>query len=143
MAAIAERGFQRLQETMITTMGGAGGRPGLKAIAIAYVHFALENGPEYRLMFGSELADTSDLPALRDTGRSVLQFVAQGMGQLQQAGLIGPGDPMMFAVSTWSTLHGLAMLTLDGQVAGIAPNVDALVDETTRIMMFGLAGGAG
>lgn len=143
MAAVAERGFQRLQETMITTMGGAGGRPGLKAIAIAYVRFALENGPEYRLMFGSELADTTDLPSLRETGRGVLQFVAHGMAQLQKAGLIGPGDPMMLAVSTWSTLHGLAMLTLDGQVAGIAPNVDALVEESTRIMMFGLAGRTG
>ena len=143
MAAVAERGFERLQHAMITTMGGAGGRPGLKAIAIAYIRFALDNGPEYRLMFGSELADTSDLPSLRDTGRSVLQFVAHGMAQLQQSGLIGPGDPMMLAVATWSTLHGLAMLTLDGQVAGVAPNVDALVEESTRIMMFGLAGRAG
>jgi AcrR family transcriptional regulator len=140
MAAVAERGFQRLQESMLTAMRGAEGRKGLKGIALAYVRFALENGPEYRLMFGAELAVTDDLPSLRDTSRSVLAFVAQGMDQLQRQGLVGPGDPMMLAVSTWSTLHGLAMLTLDGQVAGVAPNVDELVEESTRIMMFGLAG---
>jgi hypothetical protein len=107
------------------------------------VRFALDNGPEYRLMFGAELAVTDDLPSLRETSRSVLEFVAQGMSQLQKQGLVGPGDPMMLAVSTWSTLHGLAMLTLDGQVAGVAPDVAELVEESTRIMVFGLAGRPG
>ena len=45
----------------------------------------------------------------------------------------------MMAVATWSTLHGLVMLSLDGQTAGVAPNLDALVEEATRIMMFGMA----
>jgi AcrR family transcriptional regulator len=143
MAAVAERGFQRLQEAMLTAMRGGDGRTGLKGIALAYVRFALDNGPEYRLMFGAELAVTDDLPSLRETSRSVLEFVAQGMSQLQKQGLVGPGDPMMLAVSTWSTLHGLAMLTLDGQVAGVAPDVAELVEESTRIMMFGLAGRPG
>jgi AcrR family transcriptional regulator len=143
MAAVAERGFQRLQEAMLTAMRGGDGRTGLKGIALAYVRFALDNGPEYRLMFGAELAVTDDLPSLRETSRSVLEFVAQGISQLQKQGLVGPGDPMMLAVSTWSTLHGLAMLTLDGQVAGVAPDVAELVEESTRIMMFGLAGRPG
>jgi AcrR family transcriptional regulator len=143
LAAVAERGFQRLQEAMLTAMRGGDGRTGLKGIALAYVRFALDNGPEYRLMFGAELAVTDDLPSLRETSRSVLEFVAQGISQLQKQGLVGPGDPMMLAVSTWSTLHGLAMLTLDGQVAGVAPDVAELVEESTRIMMFGLAGRPG
>jgi hypothetical protein len=46
------------------------------------------------------------------------------------------------AVTAWSMLHGLVMLTLDGQTAGIAPSVDALVDEAARVIMFGLAGPA-
>ena len=35
----------------------------------------------------------------------------------------------LLAVSTWSTLHGLTMFTLDSQVADIAPNVEALVGD--------------
>jgi hypothetical protein len=69
----------------------------------------------------------------------VLGFVAEGIRQLQSAGLVGPGDPWLMAIATWSTLHGLVMLTLDGQTATVAPSVEALVEEATRIMMFGMA----
>jgi hypothetical protein len=31
------------------------------------------------------------------------------------------------------------MLSMDGQTAGVAPDVDDLVEEATRIMMFGMA----
>lgn len=139
MGAVAERGFQRLQDAMLASMRGAGGRLGFKAIGLAYMQFALENGPEYRLMFGSELAATDDLPSLRGTARSVLDFVAEGIAQLQKAGLVAAGDPRLLAVTAWSMLHGLATLTLDGQVAGVAPNTEALVEEATRVIMFGLA----
>jgi hypothetical protein len=104
------------------------------------VAFALENPTEYRLMFGSELAVTDDLPSLRETSRAVLGFVAEGISQLQAAGMVGAGDPQLMAAATWSMLHGLAILVLDGQTAGVAPDVDALVEESTRIMMFGMAG---
>jgi AcrR family transcriptional regulator len=138
MAAIAERGFGQLQEAMFAAMQ-QGGRGGLKGVATAYIRFAHDHPAEYRVMFGPEIADTSDLPALRETSRSVLGFVAAGMAQLQQAGLIGPGEPSLMAVVTWAQLHGLAMLSLDGQSTGVAPSIDAQIEEATRIMMFGMA----
>jgi len=141
VAAVAEQGFRRLQQVMLARISAAqaGGRGGLKQVALAYVEFGLANSAEYRVMFGPEVAITDDLPELRETGRSVLGFVAEGIRQLQNAGLVGAGDPWLMAVTTWATLHGLVMLTLDGQTAGVAPNVDALVEEATRIMMFGMA----
>ncbi len=139
VAAVAERGFARLQQTMLEGVRSPDGRPGLKQVAVAYVRFGLANPAEYRVMFGPEVAITDDLPLLRDTARPVLGFVAEGIAQLQKAGLIGDGDPRLMAVATWSTLHGLVMLTLDGQTASVAPNVDVLVDEVTRMMMFGMA----
>lgn len=139
VAAVAERGFSRLGEAMHRAMESAGGRPGLRNVAEAYVRFGLDNPAEYRVMFGPEVAVTDDLPALRETGRSTLGFVAEGLTGLQKAGLVGPGDPWLMAVATWATLHGLVMLSLDGQTAGVAPDVDDLVQEATRIMMFGMA----
>lgn len=138
-AAVAERGFERLQAAMLESMGSTTGRPGLRQVAYAYVQFALANPAEYRLMFGSEVANTEDLPSLRQTGRSVLGFVAEGIRQLQIAGLVGEGDPMLLAITTWSTLHGLVMLTLDGQTADLAPDVDVMVEQATNVLMFGLA----
>jgi AcrR family transcriptional regulator len=145
VAAVAEQGFRRLQQAMLARMHTAqeGGRVGLKQVALAYVEFGLANPAEYRVMFGPEVAITDDLPELRKTARSVLGFVAEGIRQLQDAGLVGAGDPWLIAVTIWSTVHGLVMLTLDRQTAGVAPNVDALVEEATRIMMFGMAGRTG
>jgi hypothetical protein len=120
-------------------MKSAGGRAGFRQVAVSYVEFGLANPAEYRVMFGPEVADTRDLPSLRETSRSVLGGVATAVSHLQKAGLIGPGDPWMIAVTLWSTLHGLVMLVLDGQTEGIAPDSDALVEEATRIVMFGMA----
>jgi AcrR family transcriptional regulator len=142
VAALAERGFNRLEQAMLSAMQSGEGRAGLKQVAFAYIRFALDNPTEYRVMFGPEVANSDDLPALRTAARSSLGFVAHGIAALQQGGLVGEGDPNLIAVATWATLHGLAILTLDGQTTGLAPNVDALVEEATRIMMFGMAGRA-
>ena len=139
IAAVAEAGFRDLGQAMTAMASTAEGRLGLKQVAFAYVRFALDRPADYRIMFGPEVANTEDLPELRETAQSVLGFVAEGIAQLQRAGLVGAGDPALMAVATWSMLHGLVMLTLDGQTAGVAPSVDALVEEATRIMMFGLA----
>ena len=139
VAAVAERGFVRLRDRMLVGIQSAQGRLGLKSVAEAYVSFGLENPAEYRVMFGPEVAVTDDLPSLRDTGRSVLGFVAEGISQLQKQGLVRSGDPWLMAVATWSTLHGLVVLSLDGQTAGVAPSRELLVEEATQIMMFGMA----
>lgn len=139
VAAVAERGFVRLQEAMLAGIQAAEGRLGLRNVAEAYVRFGLGNPAEYRVMFGPEVAVTDDLPSLRDTGRSVLGFVAEGITQLQSAGLVRMGDAWLIAIAIWSTLHGVVMLSLDGQTRGIAPSDDAIVEEATNIMMFGMA----
>jgi AcrR family transcriptional regulator len=140
IGAVAEEGFRRLQKAMLARVGEKGGREGLKGVALGYVDFAMSNPTLYRVMFGPELADTEDLPSLRDTSRGVLGFVATGIQQLQTTGLIGPGDPMSMAVATWAMLHGLVMLSLDGTSKGVAPPMDVLIEDATRIMMFGMAG---
>src|SRR3954470_12614732 len=52
VAAVAERGFERMQAAMMTAMSAdPAGRPGLKQLAIAYVRFGHESPAEYRVMF--------------------------------------------------------------------------------------------
>src|SRR5215212_2251418 len=115
VAAIAERGFERLGQTMVERMAVVGGPAGLKEVALAYVEFGTANAAEYRVMFGPELADTHDFPSLQQTSRAVLGGVAETVWQLQNGGLIGRGDPPLMAVALWATLHGLVMLLLDRQ----------------------------
>ncbi len=139
VAAVAEEGFRMLQTAMLEAVQKADGRLGLKQIAIAYVQFGHEHPAEYRIMFGPEVARHDELPDLRETSSAVLGFVQVGIERLQAEGLIGPGDPAAMAATTWSMLHGLVMLSLDGQTADVGLSLGQLVNETTRIMMFGMA----
>ena len=126
---------------MMAGMQRARGRTGFKEVALAYVAFAHENPAEYRIMFGSTLASDDDLPELQKTSREVLTSVQRAIEGLQQAKLVGPGNSAAMAAATWAMLHGLVMLSLDGQTDGLGLSRDELVAETTRIIMFGLAGG--
>jgi AcrR family transcriptional regulator len=139
VAAVAEEGFRRLQEAMLTAIQSAQGRLGLKQIAIAYVRFGHENPALYRIMFGPEVAVTDDLASLHTTASAVLDFVKHGVASLQAAGLVGPGDAGVIATALWSMLHGLVMLSLDGQTRGLPATLDELVETTTNMMMFGMA----
>jgi AcrR family transcriptional regulator len=140
VAAVAEDGFHKLGAAMMSRVGGKGGREGLKGFALGYIDFAMANPAQYRVMFGPEVAKADDLPSLQQTSRGVLGGVAEAIRQLQAAGLIGEGDPGSMAVAIWAMLHGLVILTLDGISEGVAPPFDVLVQDATRIMMFGMAG---
>jgi AcrR family transcriptional regulator len=140
VAAIAQDGFSRMGDAMQrAAQGGETPRLALKNVARAYVDFAHEYPAEYRVMFGPEVSDKDGLDDLRATGGAVLGFVTAAIDGLQRGGLIGPGDPARIAVATWAMLHGLVMLSLDGQTANVGASRDELVEEATRIMMFGMA----
>jgi AcrR family transcriptional regulator len=141
VAAVAEEGFRALEAAMRRAMQRAEGGPrlALKQVAIAYVRFAHQHPAEYRTMFGRELAQKDDVPSLGTTSRSVLDFVRTGIEQLQAAGLVAPGDAGAMAVATWSMLHGVAILSLDGQAAVVTRSLDQLLETTTHMMMFGMA----
>jgi AcrR family transcriptional regulator len=141
IGAVAEQGFQRLGAAMMAAMQQGDGRKGFKELAIAYVAFAHRHPAEYRIMFGPSLASDDDLPELRKTSREVLTFVQRGIEALQQARQIGPGNSAAMAAASWSMLHGLVMLSLDGQTDNLGLSLDELVQESTRVVMFGLAGG--
>jgi AcrR family transcriptional regulator len=139
MGAIAADGFRELERAMSEAMAQGGGRAGFKGIAIAYVRFAQANPALYHIMFGPEVANTADLPELAKAGRSSLGFVQAGLEQLQKAGLVRQGDAAVMAVTCWAALHGLVSLILDGQAETVTPDIDALVEATAQLVMFGLA----
>ena len=143
VAAVAEEGFRGLGDAMSGAMAQAmragDMRLAFREVGLAYVRFAHAHPAEYRVMFGAEVANNEDLPALRAQSRAVLDGVAQAVAGLQQAGLVGPGDARTMAAALWATLHGLVMLSLDGQTTGVVASLDALVDEALRLVMFGMA----
>jgi hypothetical protein len=57
--------------------------------------------------------------------------------------MVRSGDASAMALSAWALMHGLAMLTLDGQVtqAGGELSPEALALTATSLMMFGMDAG--
>jgi AcrR family transcriptional regulator len=139
VAAVAAVGFRELERAMGEAMANGGGRAGFRGIASAYVGFGRGNPALYRVMFGSEVANTTELPELAVAARSSLGFVQTGLERLQGVGLVKEGDAAAMAVACWAALHGLVSLILDGQAETVTPDLDALVETTAQLVMFGLA----
>jgi AcrR family transcriptional regulator len=138
VAAVAAEGFRELEGAMGAAMAAGGGRQGFRGVATAYVRFGRAHPALYRVMFGPEVADTTELPELAAPARSALDFVRVGLEQLQAQGLVRAGDAATMAVAAWAALHGITSLILDGQAETVA-DVDALVEAMAQLVMFGLA----
>ena len=107
LAAVAAEGFAALAER--TRAAGAAAAPGkrLGAMGAAYVRFALEEPNLFRLMFGGAVRgrEHPDLAAAGARAYAVL------------TGEVGVGKESPRAVAAWATVHGLAHLLLEGQIA--------------------------
>ena len=51
-------------------------------------------------------------------------MLEEAVAECQVAGLVAPGDPYPLALAAWSTVHGLAVLMLDGPEGGIARSAE-------------------
>ena len=154
VAGVAEDGFRRLfarlwQAVAAPLAPDETERARLQRLALEYLRFALEHPAEYRIMFGNALGGAQlegssvPLPASFTEARaSVFALLREGIAQLQARGIVRSEDASAMALSAWALMHGLAMLTLDGQVAQageIAP--EALALTATDLMMFGMDAG--
>jgi AcrR family transcriptional regulator len=121
LAAVAREGFQRFRQDLTDAWMGAGrGRAGFNAMGMAYVHFALANSSHYRVMFGNF--------------RDLCALVA-----LQKDGHVRPDDPQELARFIWATVHGIAMLAIDGQLGPDPSAADALIRLALKRLETGIA----
>ncbi|MEP7116061.1 MAG: TetR/AcrR family transcriptional regulator [Acidobacteriota bacterium] len=119
LAAVAADGFRvfRLALTDAWESGGRG-RPGFEAMGVAYVRFALANPSHYRVMFGGFETKAACDPELSTQAGSAFQVLVQALAEMQASGLVRAGDAAALAMFVWATVHGTAMLAIDGQLAG-------------------------
>ena len=139
VAGVAQEGFRRLGTAIKRAVQA--GEPGLSALRrgiTAYARFAQEHPAEYRVMFGPELARRDDLPELNETALSVFGLLRDAIARLQQGRALGDGDPSLMSITVWATLHGLVMLSLDGQTAVTTRSLDALAEGAAGILLAGM-----
>src|SRR5258706_12582738 len=115
LAALAAEGFDAMAAAMPAAAAKRAPPHRLGAIGGAYVRFALGAPGLFRLMFGGLVrsADHADLAAAAARAYAML------------TGETGSSSNPDGAVAAWATVHGLAHLLLDGQIASVRGDADA------------------
>ncbi|MBD2463734.1 TetR/AcrR family transcriptional regulator [Oscillatoria sp. FACHB-1407] len=142
LAAVAEEGFMGLTEAMQRGIQQAPDDPlkRLEATGVAYVQFAIAHSSHYRVMFGRYTGEESLHPERAQAGGQAFQVLLDVIVAAQKAGAVRPDDEMQLAWVAWSTVHGLAMLLLDGRLPITQPHeIEALSAFVTRTLVEGLA----
>ncbi|HEX4994254.1 MAG TPA: TetR/AcrR family transcriptional regulator [Methylomirabilota bacterium] len=143
LAAVAERGFEEMTKEMMEIWSRET-EPAerFRALGIGYVRFALAQPSYLRVMFGSEVPDKAEHPALKAAGERTFALLVQAVTECQAAGQVRGGDPEAFAVAAWSIVHGLAALLIDGKLkdhATTTAEAERLAHTITDCFMLGLA----
>jgi AcrR family transcriptional regulator len=144
LAAVAEEGFRTLRADMESAMQAERGDAldRLQAFGAAYARFALKNPAHFRLMYGAELADRATHPELAEASRAAFLLLFDVVKQCQKEKLVRDGDPLHLALTSWSLVHGLALLILDRQLEDAGVNrahAEEVVRTATQALREGLA----
>ena len=121
LRSLAHEGGVRLAAEQKAAMAAAGGgKPGFDATGATYVRFALANPALFRVM----LAETRGFSDKATVGGEGLKML------LENSAALSPPDAddaqrRALAIQSWATVHGLALLMLDGQI----PADDAMIDQ--------------
>src|SRR4029079_2853096 len=117
IAAVAREGFRTLRRDLLEAWEREGrGQAGFHAMGEAYLAFAVANPSHYRVMFGRFLESCVRDPELVQEAEGAFQALVEALVAQQREGLVRRDDPVMLARVVWSVVHGIAMLTIDGQL---------------------------
>lgn len=132
--ALALDGFERLNRAMAdaaATPGSFDAR--FRAIATAYVSFAVDNAALLGLMYTvKHEADASD--ALLEAGRGSMRAAVDLIAAAQAAGAVAPGDdPERLALVAFASVHGVAALATGDLLDGVS--VEDATDATVDLLL--------
>lgn len=120
LTAFATVGFERMAQRMQHDAAAAGDAPDQRLLAVgqAYVAFALEHPAHFRLMFRCDRLHMSD-PALQQASAAAAQALAWAMSDALASRGVPPRSLQDRCLLAWSTVHGLATLMLDTDLAAL------------------------
>ena len=143
LAGIAGVGFNQLSTRLIEAVAANINDPAaqLKAAAHGYVKMALSHPQCTQLMFGGILPCDDTYPELRASGDSAFAGLKTIIEQGQANGVFKQGDIETLALTAWSSIHGLALLLIGGnlpQILAITVDSQKLTDALTTNLLEGL-----
>jgi AcrR family transcriptional regulator len=132
-AELCRAGGQQFGAAMAEAQSKAENRPGPRLVASgrAYVRFALANPSLFRLMMTT--ASRED-PFTRDEANQSSGFLLLRRTIAELAGPdAGTNEQRLKAVHAWATVHGLAMLMLDGQIPANEAIIDGVLGDNLAL----------
>ena len=87
-----------------------------RAIAEAYLAFALKNPHAYRIMFDIDAPIDESHPELGPAAERAARYITRGAEQLAADRVIDV-DPTLFGWTLWAGLHGIVMLHQSGMLS--------------------------
>lgn len=121
LAAVGEEGFLHLSAAMEEAQATSGpkSRDVLRAMGVSYVRFAVRHPSHFRIMFSGILA-VKECGPLHAAAQRAFGLLLGAVTGAQEAGVLIDGNPARLALYSWSMVHGLAMLHLNGVAQGPA-----------------------
>ncbi|MGH9370527.1 MAG: TetR/AcrR family transcriptional regulator [Vicinamibacterales bacterium] len=141
LAAVAREGFRTLRLELLDAWNrGDQGRAGFDAMGLAYIRFAMAHPAHYRVMFGGFVDKATQDPDLMAEASAAFQALVDALVAQQNAGLVRNDDPLQLARFVWATVHGVAMLAIDGQLQGERGDAESLTRYVSERMHSGISG---
>jgi AcrR family transcriptional regulator len=117
LAAVATEGFRTLRQQLVAAWEEGGrGQAAFESMGVAYVRFAVANPPHYRVMFGGFVDPNADEPELAAEAAGAFQALVDALAELQRDAVMRAEDTVQMARFVWAVVHGVAMLSIDGQL---------------------------
>lgn len=145
LRALARRGFTRLAARVrsdVEALRSPSPEKIVRALAHAYVEFAIENPSTFRVMFGPTGVDARNNPVLRgeypEEDSPYLRLKAGVRAWAEENGKKVNVEEA--AVTLWAGVHGLACLLIDGAFRPANEKArTTAIDALVRTMLAGLA----
>ncbi len=136
LRAIAAEGFEQLAIAMQRGAGDAGPDPldALNAAGLAYVEFARSHAGHFRVMFQRSLVDIRDRDAPLEQAEGAHDTLVRLALAAHEAGYGKHLSVDGLTNLCWSTVHGIAVLLVEGVLTG----TDVNEDELTHQVVLGL-----
>jgi AcrR family transcriptional regulator len=145
VAALVVDGFEDFTSALETAARRArgGDLARIRALGTAYVRYAREDPERFKLLWRPELREGADLEEVEAAGERSYQPLMRALERARASGVVTADlDLEEQALAAWSTVHGLAMLLIDGplRIEVIGPrHADRLTTGVLDTLVSGLA----
>jgi AcrR family transcriptional regulator len=139
--SVAQRGFEQLAEALQKATQNVENDTfeSIRAIAKAYVEFALNHPEMARLMFSMKERTTE--PALQNASKAAAVPLFRIVEAGKRCDNLRNNNVEQAVRIMWAAIHGLAMLLMDEQIPSVTRSPDQLsehIEATARALHIGL-----